>query len=295
MNSNQVEIFLAAAKYNSFSMAAQELFISQSSISYQISRLETELKMKLFDRDSHEVRLTASGKSFYDSMLEQQGFLRNAIATAQTAGRKEQALRIGFSGKSFPGFGTPYIVKFSRAFPQASISVRKYRFNDGCAPLYKKEVDFLFTFSNQLMNDPLLDFVPIIECGSYLNFSTNNLLARRGQLDEHDLNRQTLLALDQFENLPHFKKELEFLTGANPELQVKLLPDLETLSLYIACNQGITISPFPFANPGGDDYIVSVPFGNYYAQTSGMAFRKDDNFPVKRDFISILKGKLINA
>lgn len=109
MNTNQVEIFLAAAKYNSFSMAAQELFVSQSSISYQISRLEAELKMKLFDRDSHDVRLTASGKSFYDSMLEQQISMRNAIATAHAAGRKEQALRIGFSGKSFPHFGTPIL------------------------------------------------------------------------------------------------------------------------------------------------------------------------------------------
>lgn len=294
MNSNQVQIFLTAAKYNSFSMAAQELFISQSSISYQISRLEAELNMKLFNRDSHEVRLTESGKSFYDSMLEQQGFLRSAIATAQAAGRKEQVLRIGFSGKSFPTFGTPYIVKFSRAFPQASISVRKYRFKDGCAPLYKKEVDFLFTFSNQLMNDPLLDFVPMIECGSYLTFSSNNPLARRGRIEDHDLNRQTLLALDQFENLPHFNNKLEFLTGTNPELQVKLLPDLETLSLCVACNQGITISPFPFSGPEGDDYVVSVPFGNFYAQTSGMAFRKDDIFPVKNGFINILKGK-INA
>lgn len=168
--------------------------------------------------------------------------------------------------------------------------MRKYRFKDGCGPLYKKEVDFLFTFSNQLMNDPLLDFVPMIECGSYLNFSTNNLLARKDKLNEHDLNKQTLLALDQFENLPNFKHMLESLTTINPEMQVKLLPDIDTITLYIACNQGITISPFPFACPEGDDYIVSVPFGNFYTQSSGMAFRKDDNFQVKRDFLSILRG-----
>ena len=44
-----------------FSLASKELFITQSTLSQQISQLEKELGQKLFQRNSHEVILTEAG------------------------------------------------------------------------------------------------------------------------------------------------------------------------------------------------------------------------------------------
>lgn len=52
MDMNQVRYFLAIVKTKSFSEAAYELFISQSSISKQIKSLENELGVVLFERGS---------------------------------------------------------------------------------------------------------------------------------------------------------------------------------------------------------------------------------------------------
>lgn len=65
MNINQIQYFLAIVKTKSFSEAAYELFISQSSISKQIKALEEELDISLFNRGSGQRTLTPAGKIFY--------------------------------------------------------------------------------------------------------------------------------------------------------------------------------------------------------------------------------------
>ena len=58
MNLNQVQIFCAVAKHLSFSMAAEELFITQPAVSQQVKALERQLNVKLFERVGHKLFLT---------------------------------------------------------------------------------------------------------------------------------------------------------------------------------------------------------------------------------------------
>lgn len=53
--------FAAIAKFGNFSLAAEELFISQSSLSKHIIALEKELNVQLFDRTSRKVVLSKAG------------------------------------------------------------------------------------------------------------------------------------------------------------------------------------------------------------------------------------------
>ena len=64
MEIRQIYYVLEVAKYENFSKAADALFITQPTISHQIMELEKELKIKIFDRDTHGVRLTEDGKRF---------------------------------------------------------------------------------------------------------------------------------------------------------------------------------------------------------------------------------------
>lgn len=58
--------FVSVADEHSFSRAADEQNISQSSLSKAIIRLENELNVHLFDRKVHPIRLTAEGEIFYE-------------------------------------------------------------------------------------------------------------------------------------------------------------------------------------------------------------------------------------
>ena len=60
----QIEYFLELEKQKSFSKAAEALFISQPALSLQISSLENELGVRLFERMTEGVFLTESGRVF---------------------------------------------------------------------------------------------------------------------------------------------------------------------------------------------------------------------------------------
>ena len=62
MELRQLRYFLKVAELLSFSEAAKNLFITQSTLSQQIKQLETELDTMLFERNSHEVSLTEAGE-----------------------------------------------------------------------------------------------------------------------------------------------------------------------------------------------------------------------------------------
>lgn len=64
MEMKQVKYFLAVAELGSFSAAADNLYISQSSLSKQIMALEKELGVAFFDRSKRSIVLTEAGVTF---------------------------------------------------------------------------------------------------------------------------------------------------------------------------------------------------------------------------------------
>ena len=63
MELRQLKYFLHVAETLNFSLAARELFITQSILSQQILQLECDLDQPLFLRNSHEVTLTEAGQT----------------------------------------------------------------------------------------------------------------------------------------------------------------------------------------------------------------------------------------
>ena len=54
MLDRNIEIFIKVAEFNSFTVAAQVLYISQPAVSHAIKHLEDELKVQLFYRDKRK-------------------------------------------------------------------------------------------------------------------------------------------------------------------------------------------------------------------------------------------------
>ena len=67
MNLKQMFYFSEIAKSRSFSLAAQNLFVSQPLLSQTVKQLEEELGVTLIYRTNHEFFLTSSGEAFLDS------------------------------------------------------------------------------------------------------------------------------------------------------------------------------------------------------------------------------------
>jgi DNA-binding transcriptional LysR family regulator len=64
ISSRQLKAFLLTARHQSFSRAAEQLFITQSGMSVLIRELEEQLGFRLFDRTTRRVTLTSFGHKF---------------------------------------------------------------------------------------------------------------------------------------------------------------------------------------------------------------------------------------
>ncbi|MDX1679100.1 MAG: LysR family transcriptional regulator [Akkermansiaceae bacterium] len=61
----QVKAFVAVADQGSFTLAAKQIFVTQSAVSHSIRALEEQLDCKLLDRSRRKVKLTAEGEIFF--------------------------------------------------------------------------------------------------------------------------------------------------------------------------------------------------------------------------------------
>src|SRR5215470_13233465 len=61
---NAIKAFEAAARHESFSRAADELFVTHGAVSHQVRALEAELGVTLFARDGKRLRLTEVGRRY---------------------------------------------------------------------------------------------------------------------------------------------------------------------------------------------------------------------------------------
>lgn len=106
-----LETFCRVAQLKSFSKAAQDLFLTQPTISGHILSIERFLSLRLFDRSGKEVRLTQAGKIFFKfalKILNSRKDLYNALSEFAQGIKGE--LSIGAS--TIPGeFILPKIIK----------------------------------------------------------------------------------------------------------------------------------------------------------------------------------------
>lgn len=95
MTAAGIEAFLTVCECKSFSLAAERLFISQSSMSTKIKTLETELGYPLFLRKkgSHAVMLTQEGRAFYGLAVQYRQIVEQMFALRPQ--QKQQKLRVG--------------------------------------------------------------------------------------------------------------------------------------------------------------------------------------------------------
>ena len=70
MEFRQLEAFVNAVKYKSFSKAADATFLTQPTISTHVSNLEAELGVRLLNRKGREISLTPQGQEFYGYAVE---------------------------------------------------------------------------------------------------------------------------------------------------------------------------------------------------------------------------------
>jgi len=90
---NALKAFEAAARHESFTRAAEELFVTQGAVSHQVKALEEELGLRLFTRERQRLLITEAGREYLTVIRD--ALDRIAIGTERLVQRRGAvALRI---------------------------------------------------------------------------------------------------------------------------------------------------------------------------------------------------------
>jgi DNA-binding transcriptional LysR family regulator len=124
MDLHQIEIFCAIVKHQSFSRAAETLFLTQPTVSGHMKNLEAELGVKLLDRMGKRAIATEAGEILFrhgTRLLEERDGAKQEIE--QLTGRMSGTLTIG--GSTIPGayLLPPLIVAFKKKNPGISVQL----------------------------------------------------------------------------------------------------------------------------------------------------------------------------
>ena len=124
INFELYKIFYYAAKHESFSEAAQKLFITQSAVSQSIKNLEEKIGSQLFFRKSRKVVLTREGKLLFKHVEQAYHFLKKAENKfLEMKNLNTGKIRIGASDTICKYHLIPYLKRFNHTYPNIKIQV----------------------------------------------------------------------------------------------------------------------------------------------------------------------------
>jgi DNA-binding transcriptional LysR family regulator len=122
----QVRYFLAVAESRHFGRAADQLHVVQPAVSQQISRLERELGVRLFSRDTRNVSLTAEGTAFLDHARTILAAVEQAADAARNARPAGRILRVG-TGSGLGDLLGAVLEELGRTHPDLSIEMTRLK------------------------------------------------------------------------------------------------------------------------------------------------------------------------
>ena len=258
--------FEAASRTLSFTLAAEELFLTQSAVSRQIQQIEQGLGVPLFVRRHRALELTEAGRVMQRAVIDCLERLRDATALARSA----KALR-QVSITTTPGFASmwliPRLAKFTASHPL--VDVRLSATLD-VLDLARSQIDVAVRFRpiRDATERPLFEETVQPVCSPALLRDPKNPLKKPADLANH-----TLLTIDMpaaFSPTTDWEPWLEVM--GVPELHMKntLRFSLWTDSIGAAvAGQGVAIGRFPLLDEYLQDKRLVTPFRGTAASQRG--------------------------
>ncbi|MEY8463150.1 LysR family transcriptional regulator [Streptococcus merionis] len=193
MNTKQMDYVIEVAQTLNFNRAAENLFISQPALSYQIKTVEEEIGFLIFERIGKTVRLTPAGQQFYQQLITVRQQLQLAIEQGQNfSNQYSENLTIGFDLRSHLYFLPEVIKEFRELQPEVLITPEIGQ-KDWLTAFREGEVDIIFTTRDQAEKLPNANIHPLYTSYIYLLVNPDDPLAQLKKARPKDLLGRTLL------------------------------------------------------------------------------------------------------
>lgn len=258
MTLQQILYFIEVAHTRHFTQAAQNLFVSQSALSYSVQSLEKELGVPLFIRrkSGKNVELTDYGETFLP-------YCEQVVATLDAGKTKLDELRnpssgvvsVVYSYMNCHRFIPELFNDFYEENDYSDISVQ-FNVNYGRAKIEEKvlsgDIDLGFACTEQYDG---LETIVVDNQELVVMLPVSHPLANKKKLTLEDLREERMISYDPESNLYRWITEMYRTSGLKMNIQ-EAHDDWYSFITHVALNRGVTIAPQLPVDPG---LIATVP------------------------------------
>lgn len=242
MQINQISAFLAVAELGSFSLAAEQLHITQPAVSKRIRQLEISINTALFDRISKRIILTPNGKAFKphaERILQELKSYRFSLSRQQDSpsGSLSFATSHHIGLHRLPGT----LRDFKIRYPQVDLDLHFMDSEDACIAIANNELELAIVTLPELA-DEKLHCEPVWIDQLVVVTADDHPLAGEQEIDPAEL-------LEHAAILPSpgtFTRNIINSLFATSKDQLKIILEtnyLETIKVMVAANLGWSILP----------------------------------------------------
>jgi LysR family hydrogen peroxide-inducible transcriptional activator len=238
----QLEYLLSVANFGSFSLAAQQSFVTQPSLSMQIKALEEELGVILLDRTKKPVIPTEAGEVVIRNAreaLKAYNYVRESVN--ELKGEVAGTLRLGVIPTVGPYLLHRFIPAFMRKYPKIEINVSEMETSAIVAALEKDALDAAL-LSSGTTPDGIMEY-ELFSDRFHLYVSPGSDLYERSNIRIEDIDMKQLILLSQGHCL---RDQVLELCQAHRSVHSRYnfeSGSLETLIRIVDCTNCVTVIP----------------------------------------------------
>ena len=290
MTTKQIDYCIELAHTLNFSRAADNMFVSQPTFSYQIRLLEEEIGFKIFERSGKGAALTPAGAQFVTFLTGMREDLKRAIEQGQNFSAKFQdSISISLMVRQAVYFLPEAMRHFSETNPEVQIQP-VFQYENGVESFLRSEVDILFALKEQTRQIPGIAVHDLFESRIYLIAGREDPLTFKNLIKEEDLYGRTLMVGG---GSPSALKAVQHRLIASGRIEYFNSPDHDTTLTNVAAGRGICLAP-GFLNDHSGQFAW-IPFDCKESFSCVLCTHKDDLRPSLKVFLTTLQKLYTDA
>lgn len=187
MDLKQLEIFVAVAKYQSFSKAAKELFLTQPTVSAHIQNLEKELGSVLVNRNNKLITLTRPGEILFEHAIYILNNCKRAVYDIKEyEGKIEGIIDIACSSIPETYILPDFLKSFSSEYPDVKYNISHYDSKYAISEILNERISFGLVGS--LIKNDQIEYIDLVDDELVLITPNNtSIKSNDGFIDLDDL------------------------------------------------------------------------------------------------------------
>ena len=242
MQINQINAFLAVAEFESFSLAAERLHITQPAVSKRISQLENNLRVELFDRIGKRSILTPNGKAFKphaERILQELQSYRSSLSRQQLT----PSGSLSFATSHHIGLHRlPQVLRdFKIQYPQVDLDLHFMDSEDACTAIANNELELAIVTLPEDADDKLVCEAVWID-DLVVVMAADHQLASLREIDPSQLLQHAAI----LPSIGTFTRKIINSLFAASKDQINIILEtnyLETIKVMVSANLGWSILP----------------------------------------------------